>query len=92
MNIKEIYRQLPKNGEVWRHFKGKDYIIREANCLHTESDEYLVIYQALYYPFKVFARPLSNFMDRIDKDKYPEQYKQMYRFIKYADSVDKYVI
>ena len=88
---KEIYRKLPRNGEVWRHFKGKDYLIREANCLHTESDEYLVIYQALYYPFKVFARPLSNFMSPVNKDKYPE-YKQLYRFAHYANSIEEYRI
>lgn len=87
----EIYRSLPRNGEVWRHFKGKDYLIKEANCSLESSGEQLIIYQALYYPFKVYARPLNDFMSNTDKEKYPE-YKQLYRFVKYANSVDEYKI
>ena len=76
-------------GDIVQHFKREwadqktsEYIYKViAFAQHTETGEKLVIYQGMYAPFKICARPYAMFMSEVDKDKYPEA-SQKYRFEK----------
>lgn len=73
-------RNIPKEGEMYRHFKGNEYQI-VAVAEHSEDSSQMVVYKALYGEGKCYVRPLDMFMEEVDREKYPDA-TQKYRFEK----------
>ena len=76
-------------GDIVQHFK-REWVSSETSeylykvlafAQHTETGEKLVVYQAMYPPFKICARPYDMFMSEVDREKYPK-IRQKYRFEK----------
>lgn len=67
-----------KIGGVYRHFKGRCYLVEDV-AKHSETLEDYVIYRQLYGEGKRWIRPLGMFLERVDREKYPEC-PQEYRF------------
>ena len=65
-------------GKIYRHFKGKRYHVM-AIATHTETEEQMVVYRALYGENRVFVRPYAMFAGEVDREKYPDMI-QKYRF------------
>ena len=70
-------RELKIHG-VYRHFKGKYYIVEGVATGSEDLEEY-VVYRQLYGDGGLYIRPKEMFLSEVDHKKYPK-IKQKYRF------------
>lgn len=70
--------QQTEVGRVYRHFKGKLYLVLDL-ATHSETGEQYVVYKALYGDCKTYIRPYLMFASGVDHEKYPDV-QQEFRF------------
>lgn len=79
-------RAVPKENEIYKHFKGSLYQIVTI-AVHTETSDKLVVYRSIENPERVFARPLDMFMSEVDRIRHPFV-KAKYRFTLMVEAED----
>lgn len=52
---------------IYRHYKGALYEVT-GTAHHSESEEPLVVYRALYGDYGLWVRPLAMFMESVSVD------------------------
>lgn len=50
---------------LYRHYKDKPYRVH-ALALHTETEEWMVVYEALYGAGGMFVRPAAMFVETVE--------------------------
>ena len=66
-----------KEGKKYRHFKGNEYLVLHV-AKHSETEEELVIYQALYGERGIWARTLAMFEELVEVEgKFIERFKEV---------------
>jgi hypothetical protein len=55
----------------YRHYKGQQYEV-VGLARHSETEEELVVYRALYGTFELWVRPLAMFLENVVVDGVPE--------------------
>ena len=63
---------------LYRHFKGNRYEVI-GTARHSETEEELVVYRALYGSYGLWVRPAEMFREKVDRVKSPDV-QQEYRF------------
>lgn len=68
-------------GKVFRHFKGDLYLVEDF-VIHSETQEKMVLYRALYGACELFVRPYNMFIEKVEEGK-ENPTGQIYRFEEY---------
>lgn len=76
--IRDITNQ---KGKIFRHFKGDLYLVQDF-VTHSETQEKMVLYRALYGECGLFVRPYNIFIEEVPTEK-ENPTGQKYRFQEY---------
>lgn len=55
---------------IYKHYKGVEYVVTGV-AIHTETNEWMVIYYQIRWPEKLFVRPLAMFCGEVVVDGEP---------------------
>ena len=59
--------RVPAPQEIYRHFKGKEYEVL-FTARHSETEEEMVVYRALYGERGLWVRPASMWNEIVERD------------------------
>ena len=65
-------------GKIFKHFKGDLYLVEDF-VIHSETEEKMVLYRALYGNCGLYVRPYDMFIEEVPKEK-ENPTGQKYRF------------
>ncbi len=65
-------------GKIFRHFKGDLYLVEDF-VMHSETQEKMVLYRALYGSCGLYVRPYEMFIEEVPTNKVNPM-NQKYRF------------
>lgn len=64
-NLTDVSERKLKIGKVYRHYKGKEYLVLHI-AKHSETLEDMVVYQALYGEKRIWVRPIRMFLEKVE--------------------------
>jgi len=50
---------------IYRHYKGNEYEVLMV-AKHSETEEEMVVYRALYGEYGIWVRPLAMFLEKVE--------------------------
>ena len=54
---------------IYRHFKGNEYLVIDV-AKHSETEEPMVVYRALYGDCGLWVRPMSMWTEEVERNGY----------------------
>ncbi|KPX60174.1 Protein of unknown function [Pseudomonas syringae] len=67
MDVLQGDRNMQLQPGLYRHYKGPHYRVFSV-AKHSETEEEVVFYQALYGDFGMWVRPLNMFLESVEVD------------------------
>jgi len=63
---------------IYRHYKGNEYEVL-MTVRHSETEEWMVVYRALYGEYGIWVRPYDMFIEKVEVDgESVERFKFLY--------------
>ena len=79
-------RRKPRKGDLYRHFRGKQYrVLHLAVCAETKEE--MVVYEEAEGEHRVYVSSLASFTRPVNRERYPDECGYAGRKVCGADAV-----
>lgn len=77
---------------IYKHFKGDYYLVEDVALSSDDGVTKYVIYRKLYGDGGLFIRKLNDFLEDVNKDKYPNvKQKKKFEYQEIASKRDSFI-